>query len=244
MKTAFTKKCKSIVTLFAVLNGWPLLFGQSLEPRSYQGEHIKHTYYSLSYVESYEQPEWTFHMICLHCFGNSERKNNFREDPTIKSSSSQLSDYKNSGFDRGHLVPAGDMTRNDLAMSESFYMSNMSPQAASFNRGIWKKLEDILRDWSYQYDTIYIVTGPIIEPGFKTIGANKVAVPQHYFKAIYIPRSAKMVGFILPNEGSASPLSSFQVTIDEIERRTKLDLFYGLEDELETTLESTLSLMP
>lgn len=69
MKTTLMKKNISIVTLLAALNRWPLLFGQGLEPKTYHSGRVKHTYYSLSYLESYEQPEWTFHMICLHCLG-------------------------------------------------------------------------------------------------------------------------------------------------------------------------------
>jgi endonuclease G len=213
---------------------------QNLEPSTYLGDVVRHEYYSISYVEEYEQAEWTFHMICKDCFGAAERKNNFRKDPSIKTTSALLSDYKGSGYDRGHLVPAGDMTKNELAMSESFYMSNMSPQSPSFNRGIWRKLESQIRNWSYTYDTTYVVTGPILNFGYSTIGDNKVAVPQLYYKVIYLKNRQKMVAYILPNEGSKSNLSNFQVTVDEVEQKTMIDFFPRLEDALETQLESSL----
>ena len=77
-----------------------------------------------------------------------KRKNDFRIDPVVKTVSATPADYRNSGYDRGHLCPAGDMAFSEIAMSESFYMSNISPQVPSFNRGIWKTLEQKVRDWS------------------------------------------------------------------------------------------------
>ena len=214
---------------------------QNLSPSAYLGTVINHQYYSISYVEEYEQPEWTFHMVCRNCYGQEERKNNFRVDPFVITKSAELSDYKGSGYDRGHLVPAADMNRNETAMSESFYLSNISPQLPSFNRGIWRQLETQIREWSMVYDTLYVVTGPILEFGYKTIGLNEVAIPQFYYKAIYAKNHGKMIGFILPNEGSKEDILSFQVTIDEIEKQTKLDLFHSLNDNLEQRLESSLS---
>lgn len=217
------------------------LSAQMFSPLPRLGCVIQHEYYIISYVERYEQPEWTFHMICQDCFGDSKRQNNFREDPLVKTKSAQLSDYKGSGFDRGHLVPAADMNKNVKAMSESFYLSNMSPQNPSFNRGIWRKLETQIREWSMDYDTLFIVTGPIIEENYSTIGANEIAIPQYYYKAVYAKASGKMIGFILPNEGSKENILQYQVTIDEIEKRTKLDFFPALQDDIEASLESKIS---
>lgn len=214
---------------------------QNLSPSVYLGTKIQHQYYSISYVEEYEQPEWTFHMVCKNCYGESERKNNFREDPLVKTKSAELSDYKGSGYDRGHLVPAADMNRNETAMSESFYLSNMSPQHPSFNRGIWRQLETQIREWSMIYDTLYVVTGPILEFGYKTIGLNEVAIPQFYFKAVYAINHGKMIGFVLPNAASKKDILDYQVTVDEIEKLTKIDLFQALNDNLEERLESSFS---
>ena len=228
-----------LLLFFLFLSGE--LVSQELNPSVFLGTVIEHQYYSISYVEEYEQPEWTYHIVCKNCYGQSERKNNFREDPLVKTTSAQLSDYKGSGYDRGHLVPAADMNRNETAMSESFFLSNMSPQNPSFNRGIWRKLESRIREWSMVYDTLYVVTGPILEFGYKTIGINEVAIPQFYFKAIYAEKPGKMIGFVLPNEGSKEDILYYQVTVNEIEKRTKLDLFQALNDNLEQRLESSLS---
>ena len=119
---------------------------------------VHHTYYSLSYSEEHEQPEWVFYEIKNErILGLVQRANNFRKDDKISSNSSSLHDYKGSGYDRGHLVPAGDMSFSSTAMSESFLMSNMSPQYPSFNRGVWKKLESLVRKWGTT-KSIYVAT--------------------------------------------------------------------------------------
>ena len=96
----------------------------------------------MSYLETHEQAEWVYYRLNSNLVsGNVKRSNNFREDKSIRTGSANLSDYKYSGYDRGHLAPAGDMKSSNTGMSESFFMSNISPQTPSFNRGGWKKLE-------------------------------------------------------------------------------------------------------
>ena len=124
---------------------------------------IEHTYYTLSYSEDHEQAEWVQYTLkSEYLNSNISRTDNFRTDPLVRTTSSELIDYKGSGYDRGHLAPAADMKYNSTSMSESFFMSNMSPQSASFNRGIWRKIEKQFRDWSYEYGELVIVTGPIL----------------------------------------------------------------------------------
>jgi len=107
------------------------------------GQIVDHNYYSLMYSESHEQPFWVKYMITKNRILNTvcERKDEFRVDPEIKFKSATLKDYYKSGYDRGHLCPAGDMKFSKVAMSESFFMSNMSPQHPSLNRGRWKQLK-------------------------------------------------------------------------------------------------------
>lgn len=200
--------------------------------------------YALGYSEKYEQPLW----VSYH-FTNEEarskkarRSNDFRIDPMIPSGSATLEDYKGSSFDRGHLAPAADMSFSLQAMSESFYMSNMSPQYADFNRGIWKDLEAKVRDYAIYNGDIYVVTGPIFDANKEviTIGANAVAVPDKYYKVILDVKSAKpkAIGFVLSNRGSKQSLREFAVTVDAVERLTGLDFFSNLEDSWEDRLES------
>jgi endonuclease G len=117
----------------------------------------------------------------------------------------------------------------------------MSPQLPGFNRGIWKKLEELVRDWAVEYEGLYIVTGPVLKPGLPNIGPNQVSVPAYYYKVIldYTEPDLKGIGFILPNASSGDPLQNFSVTIDSIERFTGIDFFPLLPDNREKLLESS-----
>jgi endonuclease G, mitochondrial len=204
------------------------------------GELVHYSYYSLSYSEQYEQAEWVFYEIKKEkLLGLVSRTDNFRSDNLISTKSAQISDYKGSGYDRGHLAPAGDMSFNNTAMSESFYMSNMSPQDPSFNRGIWKQLESLVRSWGTN-SSIYVVTGPILNSCATTIGSNKVCVPNYYYKVIYNPENKKMISFILPNQKGTGNLSDYVCTTDYLEQITNIDFFPILEDKLEEKLESEI----
>jgi endonuclease G len=157
---------------------------------------------------------------------------------------SKLQDYRRSGYDRGHLAPAADMAFSVQTMADSFFMSNMSPQKPAFNRGIWKRLEEQVRQIAIREKAIYVVTGPIL-PKKKTvtIGANQVTVPTHYYKVIFdLTPPRKMIGFILPNEGSDRPLEDFAVTVDVVEKATGLDFFSALPKAVQERFESTISI--
>jgi endonuclease G len=159
------------------------------------------------------------------------------EDPLVSTQTATNADYAKSGYDRGHLAPAADMSWSLQVMQESFYYSNMSPQLPGFNRGIWKKLEEKVRSWAVLYDTLYVVTGPILESGLPSIGPNKVSVPKAYFKALIAPNQQKGIAFIMPNAKSDLELAFFSVSIDELEAKLHRDLFYQLNDQLEHQLE-------
>lgn len=202
---------------------------------------VSHTAYQLVYSEEHEQAVWVaYELTDPETRGPEERASGFYEDPAVSTGSATDADYAGSGFDRGHLAPAGDMTWSPKAMVESFYYSNMSPQQPSFNRGIWKKLETMVRAWGQQYESVFVVTGPVLEAGTPVIGPNKVSVPSYYYKVVFRQSGTdcKTIGFLMPNASSSEPILSFSVTIDEIERRTGIDFFYALPDELENRLES------
>jgi endonuclease G len=161
-------------------------------------------------------------------------------DPKISTGSAENSDYAGSGYDRGHLAPAGDMGWSAQSMIESFYYSNMSPQVPSFNRGIWKNAESFTREAAITNHTVYVVTGPVFTSTMTTIGPNKVAVPQSYFKIIldYFEPELKAIAFVIPNEASQLPLQHFAVSIDDVEHLTGLDFFPIITDSVESKLES------
>lgn len=211
-----------------------------------RGEVIDHKYYSLSYLEEYELAEWTAYIMDRNMLNapNVPREKFFAPDPTITTKSAVHSDYTNSGYTRGHLVPAGDMAFDTSAMRESFFMSNMSPQLRSFNNGVWKELEENVRDWTYKAETLYIMSGPILSaPIIKKIGKNKVSVPSSFYKILldYTEPEKKAVGFIIPNQSSEVRLEDYMVTIDSIEKITGIDFFaHMLNDSEEKILESSI----
>lgn len=204
---------------------------------------VKHTAYTLEYAEPYEQAKWVAYLLTRQqATGGEERSNKFKEDALVKTGSATDADYAKTGYDRGHLAPAADMAWSKDVMQESFFYSNMSPQVPSFNRGVWKRLETLVRKWAEEYDSIYVVTGPILRAGLPTIGANKVAVPEEYYKVVLCYSHARKegIGFILPNAGSKATLGTYAVSIDEVEKRTGLDFYPSLPDKEEKVIEARL----
>lgn len=208
-------------------------------------ELVRHRAFCLTYNEEHEQANWIAYQLTKEETNSKfSRNNKFITDPLIKSGSAENSDYAGSGYDRGHLAPAADMGWSELSMKESFYFSNMSPQDPGFNRGVWKRLEEMVRTWAIEYDSVYVVTGPILKPGLSTIGPNKVSVPQYYYKVILQPiaHNSHGIGFIMSNTGSSEMLQNFAVTIDSVEKISGIDFFPSLEYAQEEKTESGINL--
>ena len=222
-----------------------LLFSQiELSKTEKKEQIIYHTGFTLSYNETHEQASWVaYELTANELIKKVNRSNNFKKDPKVKTVSALPSDYLRSGYDRGHLAPAADLSWSPTTMQESFYMSNMSPQKPGFNRGIWKKLESYVRQWAYENKSIYVVTGGILSSVKTSIGESNVGIPLYYYKVIldYTQPEIKGIGFILPNSSSSKPLQNFAVSIDEVERRTGIDFFYNLPDIDEQKIESTFN---
>lgn len=181
--------------------------------------------------------------------GTATRTDDFRPDTSIPFGyRSELSDYSGSGFDRGHMAPAADMTRSEQVMSESFFLPNMGPQVGiGFNRHIWRYLESAVRGWVEQRGTLTIITGPIfaVEGSIVTylvIGEGHVAVPTHFYKIIVDandPNNVEALAFVMPNENlSGREYSEFLTSIDEIEVSTGLDFLSALPDDVQNRVES------
>jgi endonuclease G, mitochondrial len=236
---------KTLKTIFLLLAFLLSIVGYAQEnylPVS-GGEIVKHSYYTLSYSEQNEQAEWVYYVLTPELFSkNQERSEDFRPDPSVSSGSASLDDYKGSGYDRGHLAPAGDMKISPQCNSESFYLSNMSPQTPAFNRGGWKNLESLVRSWAIEYNKIYVVTGPVFKDNKGTIGEDKVTVPGYYYKVVFVPSTQKMIAFEMPNQAIKSNLDTYVVSVDKIESETGIDFFPGLNDSVENKLESTILL--
>ena len=211
-------------------------------PTSTTGQIIKHESYSLSYSEKHEQAEWIAYSLSENDIVYTNRKRPFFiEDPKVKTQSASWRNYKKSGYDRGHLCPAGDRRKSEKSYNETFYTSNISPQKHDFNAGIWNKLEQKTRYWAKKHQHLYVITGGILEENLKTIGKEKVAVPKQFYKILldFTKPEIKAIAFILPHKESKKPLFNFVVSIDELERKTGIDFFHHLPDEIENKLESS-----
>lgn len=211
---------------------------------SYKDEIIKHSYYTLAYVEEYEQARWVaYKMTPKNLEKNVDRKDErFEPDPKVTTGSAVHSDYNGSGYDRGHLAPAADFSGNHTMMTETFYMSNMSPQRPLCNRETWRLLEEQTRRWGEKKKEIYIISGPVFGEKMPKIGRkNKISVPPAYFKIIFSEKEQKAIAFIVPNVNKKEDYKEYQVSVDEVERQTGLDFFSLLPDDLEKKIESSTS---
>ncbi len=176
--------------------------------------------------------------------GFRERSDNFHGDPDLREKLRvETFDYSGSGYDRGHMCPAGDNKYSEEAMDESFCMTNVCPQAHSMNKGDWRELEEICRKWAKNYGEVYIACGPIFDSrNPKKIGKRKeykVSVPDRFFKVVLtMGRKPKAIGFIFPNDDTDLDLRDYAVSVDEVERVTGINFFHILPDNQEDVLES------
>lgn len=206
---------------------------------------IKHSGFTLSYNSKWKVSNWVgYELTHVETQGDEKRTNKFVVDPKVKGATATDSDYRGSGYDRGHMAPAADMSWSKDAMKESFYFSNMTPQTPNLNRGIWKTLEDRTRKWAERDSAIIVICGPVMNDTSKTIGKNKVLVPAQFYKVILSPygKTPKAIGFLFDNEGSLKTLDAFAVSVDKIERLTGIDFFHQLPDSLEDRIEGSYNL--
>ena len=180
--------------------------------------------------------------VVANCLAvKEERTDKFLPDPDVRGAKAYSNDYTKSGYDRGHMAPAADMKWSKQAMAESFYMSNICPQNPNLNRGDWNDLEEKSRQWAKKYGAVYIACGPVYDHGKpKRIGNNKVAVPDAFYKVILIndSKTPQAIGFLFPNKAGHKPLKKYIVTVDSVEKRTGIDFFPALPDEVENRIEA------
>ncbi|MCB0457259.1 MAG: DNA/RNA non-specific endonuclease [Flavobacteriaceae bacterium] len=220
-------------------------FSEDLLPTSTTGVIIHHTFFALSYAEKHEQAEWVAYELKKEQLSNNEfERPYFVEDKKIKTHSADWRNYKNSGYDRGHLCPAGDRRFSYDAYNETFLTSNISPQNRDFNAGVWNYLEQKVRFWAEKYDGLYVVTGGVLKEGLSTMGEEEVSVPEEFFKIVLDAsgENYKVLAFLIPNEKTTKSFYDFVVSVDEIEEKTGIDFFSALPDAIEDSLESQIDL--
>jgi endonuclease G len=207
--------------------------------------------YVSAYSYTTKQPvAVAYHLTSKSVDVNIKRKDDFRPDPDVPAKyQSELSDYSRSGYDRGHLAPYAAMDFDKASADQSFLLSNMSPQKAGLNRDGWAKLESDVRDWANMYKSIWVYDGAIYKGGKvnKTIGKNKVAVPDYFFKVIYAPekiQGGKAIAFIMPNaKVSRKNFAKYIVSINEVQQRTGLQFLTALPKDERTKLINAVSPM-
>ena len=206
---------------------------------------IKHEGYTVSYNSEYRIANWVaYELTATEAKSKkTERSNKFVSDPQVKGATAMNEDYTRSGYDRGHLAPAGDMKWSAKAMRESFYLSNICPQKPKLNRGIWKDLEEQCRLWALDNGSLLIVTGPVITGDMKRLGKNKVAIPKSFYKVLcyHTEKGYKGIGFLFENRDyKNNSLKSMVIPIDSVEKVTGIDFFPSIPDDQEKEMEATV----
>lgn len=200
---------------------------------------------------------WSFHLLSPDVLvGGVSRTNDFRKDSLIECGDGIEQDYfrktpkddgtvsfESFGYDRGHLAPSADFRWSQKALSESYFYSNMTPQAPKFNRESWAEVEDLIRRiMANTPRPYYIVTGPILDKNLPKVekGINKLPIPAFHYKIIIdlTQGNQKGMAFLMPNKKCDMPPSAYVVSIDSIERLTGLDFFSKLDLSIAASIES------
>lgn len=204
---------------------------------------LRRTGYTASYNKTTKLPNWVaWHLTADRTTGPAKRSGvDFQADMDVPAPRAEDSDYYGSGYDRGHMCPAADNKYSEKAMEESFLFTNMCPQNGNLNRGDWNEMEQACRRWAKEYGGVYVVCGPILYKGkHKTIGKNKVVVPEAFFKVVLrTGENPKAIGFIYKNAEGNRPKGDYVNTVDEVERITGIDFFPELPDDVENKVEAT-----
>jgi endonuclease G len=169
------------------------------------------------------------------------RLTEFAPDPALPSAeAAQLSDYRGSGYDRGHLAPAADFADSARLMRESFYLSNVVPQDAALNRGAWAELERHVRRLARERGVVYVLTGPVNDTQPARIGAG-VAVPRALYKVVIDPNARQAVAWLMPNRPDIAPndWDRWRVSVREVETATGIEFNPALAPAEQERLETS-----
>lgn len=203
---------------------------------------IEYDGFTVSYNPDHHIPNWVFWELTADEAAGTEPRGTFAPDPDVDNCPLPT-DYAHTGYDRGHICPAGDMKWNKDAMRQCFYMTNMVPQDPSLNRGAWNNLEQKCRQRALSDSAILIISGPILSKGKEDISEylsrRRVAVPKRLFKVVFSPYAERprMIGFIMPNEPLKGGMQPYAVSVDSVEAVSGMDFFSWLPDSIENALE-------
>ena len=190
--------------------------------------------YNFIYSEKFKIPLYVKYTINRSDInGTIKRTNNFKSDKKISQNTAGPKNYKKSGYDRGHMKPAAVSKGSIQDMKESFLMHNICPQLPQFNRAGWKKIEAKVRSLMKSQDSLIVYSGPVLIGIDEFIGVDRVGVPKFFYKAILYGDSTKAYGYLCPHEKLAKDITKYIVSIDSIESLIGIDLYKGLNENLE-----------
>jgi endonuclease G len=198
--------------------------------------------YLLAHDEEFLTPIWVIERLTKEkALAKLPRKDSFRADPDLQPGKrAELTDYKGSGYDRGHMAPSADMTWHPVAMEESFFLSNMIPQDSKNNQQIWANLEARVREWAIARGEVIIYTGPVYDndEASLAIGKNKVGVPDRLYKVIYDTQRKEAIAFLMPNQPlNQKFLANYIVSVREVESVTGLNFLSKLPRKEQNRIE-------
>lgn len=217
--------------------------GESLQQEIYQypkvgkntpNQLLGYTGHTLSYNNKTLLPNWVaYELTRKEAEGELPRKDRFRQDPHVNGRQAEETDYKHSGWDRGHMAPAGDMKWSSKAMDDTYYFTNICPQNKQLNGGDWKELEEQCRRWAIKYGKVYIVCGPIVGENKHGKLNGRVVIPDGFYKIVRYstPKGEVVKGYVFNNPPKRKstldtrapkprPLESYVKPIAEIEKLT------------------------
>jgi endonuclease G, mitochondrial len=208
--------------------------------------------YALSYNNNKHTANWVSWQLNRSWIGSADRKNDFRPDDALPATwyKARPNDYTGSGYDRGHIAPSADRTRNEADNSATFLMTNMMPQVPELNRGVWGDLEEYCRELVQQGKELYIIAGPVGNQG--AIGKKeKISVPAKTWKVIAvldrqglglqgITNNTRTIAVIMPNDSSVKGKGwkSFRVSVRQVERETGLNFLSNVSPQVQQVIES------
>jgi endonuclease G len=201
---------------------------------------IYHNAFILEYSDEKKVPVWVAYILTRYQIINKgHRSGVFAMDPAVLRGTARPSDYRKTGYDRGHQVPARDFTYDSLLGQETFYMSNICPQEHTFNAGAWESLESQVRVWADTYEMLYVVTGPVNCK--KYISKSKICVPEAFFKVVLANKehSIQSICFLMKHKDTSDPLSTYTVSLDSVEKVTNIRFFSGVPDSLKRLIRTS-----
>jgi len=189
--------------------------------------------YVVNYNDKTKQPNWVAYRLTAKSVSHkTKREEQFEPDTSIpKAYRAELADYKNSGYDRGHLAEYASMDFSAKSAKQSFLLSNISPQRAGLNRHGWAQLEKYVRFWEKAKGELYVYTGVIYKNKMPRsfIGKGKVAVPDYFYKVIYAPKQKESIAFVMPNKKvEKQDVAKYRTSIKEIQARANVNFFNAL----------------